>query len=186
MPLPLFVHSIQLNKPPLHSPSPPVSGSPADHPVDPAARAEAVQRGLDLCRKGLWKEGLRLLAEIVENAESGSGLPGRLYSYLGYGIAREERRIQEGLRLCQHAIKIEFYQAENYLNLARTLLLADRKGAAVRAVRDGLAIDPKNRELLVLRRELGVRKAPVLSFLDRTNPLNILLGRLRYRLRQKK
>jgi hypothetical protein len=146
-----------------------------------------VTRGLDLCRKGLWKEGIRLLAQISESAEPGSGgLPGRLYSYLGYGIAREERRVQEGLRLCQHAIKIEFYQSENYLNLAKTLLLADRKGAAVRAVRDGLAIDQKNRELLTLRRDLGVRKSPVLPFLSRSNPFNVLLGRLRFNLKRKK
>ena len=29
---------------------------------------------------------------------------------------------------------------------------------------------------------LGVRRAPVLAFLHRSNPLNVVLGRLRYRL----
>lgn len=161
------------------------SSSSGSIPAPEPLRAETISRGLDLCRKGKWKEGMTLLGKIVEEAEPGSGLPGRVYSFLGYGVAREERRIQEGLRLCQHAIKIEFFQAENYLNLARIYLLADRKGPALRAIRDGLAMDRKNRELLALRRELGLRKSPVLPFLDRGNPLNVLLGRLRHRLRQK-
>jgi len=94
-----------------------------------------------------------------------------------------DRRIREGLKLCKHSIELEFYQAENYVNLARTYLLArDRKGA-VKAVRAGLKIDRNNPQLLAMIKELGVRGHPVLPFLDRSNPLNKLLGRLRHALR---
>jgi hypothetical protein len=147
---------------------------------------DSLRLGIDYCRRGDWTNGLRHLGQIAELGEAAGDLPGIFYSYLGYGIALKERRIRDGLKLCQHSIQVEFYQAENYLNLARTYLLAgDRKGA-VKAVRGGLQMDRGNAGLLALYRELGMRQRPVLSFLSRSNPLNQLLGRLRHALRAQK
>lgn len=146
--------------------------------------ADTLRLGIDCCRRGDWNAGLRYLGEIAQTEDTAGGLPGVFYSYLGYGIALRDRRIREGLKLCRHSIEVEFYQAENYLNLARTCLLArDRKGA-VQAVRGGLKVDRHNPHLLAMYKELGIRKLPVLSFLDRANPLNRLLGRLRHALRK--
>jgi hypothetical protein len=145
--------------------------------------ADAVKRGIEACRRGDWNEGLRHLGKVTAGGEVVNGLPGLFYSYLGYGIALRDRRVREGLKLCRHSIEVEFYQAENYLNLARTSILArDRKGA-VKAVRGGLKIDRQNPHLLALYKELGIRSSPVLSFLDRKNPVNQLLGRIRHALR---
>lgn len=110
-------------------------------------------------------------------------MPGLFYSYLGYGIARYQNRVSEGLKLCQHSIKVEFYQPENYVNLARTYLLSNDRSGAVKTVRSGLKIDPQNPDLLELYRDLGIRKLPVLSFLSRSNPLNRFLGSLRHTFR---
>jgi hypothetical protein len=141
---------------------------------------DMLKAGIDSCRKGDWNEGLRHLGLIAAMGEEAGTLPGIFYSYLGYGIARKEKRIQEGLRLCRHSIEVEFFQAENYLNLARTCLLArDRKGA-VKAVRAGLKIDRGHRELIAFYRELGIRSRPVLPFLSRDNFLNQILGRIRH------
>jgi tetratricopeptide (TPR) repeat protein len=140
--------------------------------------------GIECCRRGDWNEGLRYLRRIAEGSEPASGLPGIFYSYLGYGIALCQQRVPEGLKLCQHSIKVEFYQAENYLNLARTCLLAKDRRGAVRAVRGGLKIDPQNPELLGLYQDLGIRSLPVLPFLDRKNPLNQILGRIRHAFRK--
>ena len=140
--------------------------------------------GLEACRRGDWTEGLRYLGRITESGHS-TDLPGVFYSYLGYGIASVDRRIREGLKLCRHGVKVGFHDVENHLNLARTSLLANDRSGAVRAVRDGLRIDPQNAELRKLRQDMGIRSAPVLPFLDRNNPLNIWLGRLRHSLRNK-
>ncbi|HSS76138.1 MAG TPA: hypothetical protein VLV54_05270 [Thermoanaerobaculia bacterium] len=140
-----------------------------------------LRRGIDCCRRGDWNEGLRQLGQIAERGDT--GLPGIYYSYLGYGIALREKRVREGLQLCRHSVKVEFYQADNYLNLARTCMLAHQRSGAVRAVLDGLKIDPHHSGLLAVRRELGIRGRPILPFLDRTNFLNQLLGRLRHALR---
>jgi tetratricopeptide (TPR) repeat protein len=106
-------------------------------------------------------------------------MPGLFYSYLGYGIARCQGKVKEGLKLCQHSIKVEFYEAENYLNLARTYMLDQDRGGAVQAIRKGLKVDSQNLELLALYRDLGIRSEPVLPFLSRDNILNQILGRIR-------
>jgi len=140
-----------------------------------------LRRGIDCCRRGDWNEGLRQLGQIAERGDP--DLPGIYYSYLGYGIALRERRVREGLQLCRHSVKVEFYQADNYLNLARTCVLARQRSGAVRAVLDGLKIDSHHPGLRAMRRELGIRGRPILPFLDRANFLNQFLGRLRHALR---
>jgi len=141
--------------------------------------AIALHRGIECCRREEWDQGLLYLGQITRSDER-NGLPGLFYSYLGYGIARCQRRFEEGRKLCEHAIKVEFYQPENYLNLARTCLLTSDRDAAVRAIRRGLKIDPHNLELLSLQRQVGVRGAPVLPFLSRSNLVNRILGRIRH------
>ncbi|HKH48708.1 MAG TPA: hypothetical protein VKM72_28925 [Thermoanaerobaculia bacterium] len=141
--------------------------------------SDVLRRGIERCRQGDWEVGLAFLGRIAE-AERSSALPGLFYSYLGYGIALRQRRVQEGLKLCQHSVKVQFYEPENYVNLARTYLLAGDRPAAVRAVLDGLRVIRQHPELLRLHQELGIRAQPILPFLGRSNPLNRLLGRLRH------
>jgi hypothetical protein len=142
-----------------------------------------VKAGIECCRRGDWNAGLQHLGRVTETEDANVGLPGLFYSYLGYGIALRDKRVREGLKLCRHAIEVELFEPENYLNLARTCLLARDRRGAVKAVRAGLKVDRGNQKLIVLYKELGVRGQPVLSFLDRAHPLNVLLGRLRHALR---
>ena len=146
----------------------------------PGELTDAMRDAIERCRRGAWREGLPALARIAEQEARPGALPALVYSYLGYGIALRQQRLSEGLKLCQHAVKMEFYQAENYLNLARTQVLAGHRRAAVRAVADGLRIEPDNEQLLALQHELGLGKRPVLLFLSRSNPINTLLGRVRH------
>jgi uncharacterized protein HemY len=141
---------------------------------------DAMRDAIERCRRGGWKDGLPALAHIAEQEERPGALPALVYSYLGYGIALRQQRISEGLKLCQHAVKMEFFQAESYVNLARTQMLAGHRRAAVRAVADGLKIEPDNQRLLELQHEIGFRRRPVLSFLSRSNPINTLLGKVRH------
>lgn len=141
---------------------------------------DVAQRGIALCRQGSWRQGLDLLRRVAANDDRTGDLPGLFYSYLGFGIARFDRRVREGLQLCEHAVRREFYQPENYLNLARTELLAGRRDAAVEAIAAGRRIDPEHPGLAALHDELGIRRPPVLPFLSRRNLVNRLLGRLRH------
>jgi len=145
-----------------------------------APGTELAWQGIDLCRKGQWRQGMDILRRVADAKDSGVDLPGVFYSYLGFGIARYDRRIREGITLCEHAVKREFYQPENFLNLARTYQLAGHRKKAIEAVVAGRRIDRAHRGLAQLHRELGLRRRPVLPFLSRTNPINRLLGRLRH------
>ncbi len=65
-----------------------------------------------------------------------------------------------------------------YLNLGRAYLAADRKKEAIAAFQKGLSYDMGNIELKKEMKQLGIRKNPPVSFLDRSNPVNILMGKL--------
>lgn len=136
--------------------------------------------GVAHCRAGDWDKGMQLLGQLVEQKGLSDDLPGTAYSFLGFGIARFQKKVREGLKLCEHAVRIQFYEPDNHLNSARVHLLARNRRAAVEALGRGLKLDPHHAALRGLRQEIGIRKRPVLPFLSRDNPLNRLLGRMRH------
>lgn len=156
--------------------------SPEGAPPDERARMEAeVWRGIDRCRQGDWLGGLELLHAVAAVKGPELELPGRYYSYLGYGLARHEQRVKEGVSLCRHAVKIEPDEPENRLNLARLYELRGNRRGAWRETTAGLELAPGHSELLAFRARLDARRPPVLGFLPRTHPVNLRLGRLRHR-----
>lgn len=150
--------------------------------TDAGTLIQAAERGVRLCRQGEWDEGLEVLGWVAERNQNGADLPGLFYSYLGYGIAWRQRKPYEGLLLCEHAVQTEFFQPENYVNLARTHLLAGRRLSALKVIEQGLRVDPDSPELLELVASVNVRRRPVFPFLPRSHPLNYALGYLRHHL----
>jgi len=146
--------------------------------------SEELQRyadeGLRLCREGDWRKGMPVLASVIEQKGPYDKIPGVVYSYLGFGVAKYNSKITEGLRLCEHAVKIQFYEADNHWNLARVNVLAKQRRNAVQAINAGLKLDDDHQGLLDLKQEIGMRRNPVLGFLGRDNPLNVFLGRIRH------
>ena len=139
--------------------------------------SEILRRGIRACREERWREGFDELTRLAREREAEGGLPGLFYSYLGQAIARCEGRKHEGLELCRHAVQVEPFRPENYLNLSQLYLMVGNRRAAIRAVRDGLALDSGHRGLAEMRVRLGIRQRPPIPFLPRTNPLNVALGR---------
>ena len=137
-------------------------------------------RGLHACRRGAWRQGIRLLVSAIESDNGAGRVPSVAFSYLGYGLAACEGRTREGLNLCQHAVEQEFFRGENYLNLARVHLLIGNRAHAVRTIGQGLEVEPENKELLDLQRSMGHRRLPPLGFLPRSHTVNRFLGRLRH------
>ncbi len=138
--------------------------------------------GLRLCRAGDWNKGLSVLAAVLDQRSPSDQVPGIVYSFLGYGVARFQGKIREGIKLCEHALKLQYYEADNHWNLARVQALAGERATAHQTIEHGLKLDPTHEGLLATQRELGVRKQPVLGFLARDNPVNVLLGRWRHSL----
>jgi hypothetical protein len=139
-----------------------------------------VDDGLKLCRSGDWNKGLPVLASVIEQRTPMDTVPGVVYSYLGYGVAKFQSKLREGMKLCEHAIKLQYYDAENHWNLARVHIVAGDRLAAFQSISRGLKLDPEHEGLLASQKEIGERKPPVLKFLKRSHPLNIWLGKWRH------
>ena len=137
-----------------------------------------MRRGLQMCRGRDFQQGYVLLRAVAENPPPGLEPPGLFYSYLGFGLAAFESRYNDGAALCERGIEMEFYNPENHYNLARTYLLLGAKRKAFARIRAGLRVDPEYRPLIQLARELGIRRRPLIPFLDRRHPLNRWLGRI--------
>lgn len=140
----------------------------------------ALEAGVELCQEGDWKRGLDILWKIARKPGSRNKLPARFYSYTGLGTAEFHKNLDEGLRLCRYALKLDRASAESYLNLARVYDLRNDRRRTVKALERGLRLKPRDRDLLVFRKEIGYRRPPVIRFLSRDNPLNVWLGKKRY------
>ncbi len=150
-------------------------------PVDPFL----VEEGIRLCRLGQWQQGLEVLvaaAPLYEVVQP-TGVPSHYYSYIGAARAEVEGRYDEGLRLCQVALTRDFFDPENYANLARVDLCRGEVGKAYQSLSRGLTLDPRNRQLKAVRREMPQRRRPVVPFLRRDHPVNVVLGIVRHDLR---
>jgi len=103
-------------------------------------------------------------------------------SYLGLAVARVQRRFDEAEALCHRALKMMRTDPQAYLNLAQVYVWAGRKEDAVDTLSMGLQYTKRDPRLQRLLLKLGVRRAPVIPFLDRRNFLNRQLGKLRHRM----
>lgn len=88
-----------------------------------------------------------------------------------------------GLALCRAAVDRDELDVELFRNLALAELQARNRRRAVAALGRGLAVDPEDPTLLELRRQLGVRRLPLVPFLGRDHLVNRFLGKLTYRRR---
>ena len=85
------------------------------------------------------------------------------------------------VNLCHEAIKKDPKNPEHYYRQGRILFLAGRKKDSIWALRMGLRYG-RHRGIIEALGSMGIRRAPPLAFLSRTNPLNKFLGILLTRL----
>ena len=140
-----------------------------------------MESGIDHCRAGRWDKGVEYLCYVAAREPRGLEESGLFLSYLGCAVARTQGRVSEGLALCEQAVKVEFYQPENWANLAEVLLLSGRRSEAINAVEQGMDIDSRLGRLDRIHRRLGRRREPMVRFLPRSNLVNHLLGLVRSR-----
>ena len=138
-----------------------------------------IDSGIEHCRAGRWEKGADYLGYVAERSHGDLSNASLYLSYLGCAIARIHDQTKEARILCERAVKAEFYQPENWANLAEVMLLSGNRKEAIEAVQQGLKIDAQNERLQDVHEKLGRRRRPVLRFLDRRNPVNQLLGKLR-------
>jgi Flp pilus assembly protein TadD len=105
----------------------------------------------------------------------------RFMSWYGVTLVLVEKNSNLGVLLCDQALRSAGADPDLLLNQARVHLALNQRERAVRSILRGLELWPGDERLQIARDALGMRRAPVLAFLSRNNPINRLLGRLRHR-----
>lgn len=138
------------------------------------------QRGLQALTDGRNLEALALFEAALElERRLGARAPqARYLSFYGLCLAQDGNRVREGAEFCRQAIALEFFNADLFWNYGRVLLVADRRKEAFAAFVKGLSVQKNHQEILRELSKMGWRKPPVIPFLPRGNPLNVVLGRI--------
>jgi tetratricopeptide (TPR) repeat protein len=108
-----------------------------------------------------------------------------IVSYYGSLQAMVDKKFRSGIENCTRAIALYKKRtlsgnveriAVLYLNLGRVYLAAENKKDAISAFKKGLQYDHAYPAIIKKLQKLGARERPVVSFLDRSNPVNKFLG----------
>jgi hypothetical protein len=116
-----------------------------------------------------------------ERAHRRAPRDGRYMSWYGLTLVLVERNSNLGVSLCDQALRVTGPDPELLLNQARIHLALNQRERSIRAIVRGLELWPGHPALSAAREALGTRRAPVIRFLSRRNPLNAVLGELRHR-----
>jgi Flp pilus assembly protein TadD len=101
-------------------------------------------------------------------------------SMLGLCEAKEGD-ISRGKSLCSRAANIAPDEPMPYVNLGKILLMEKgRRKEARDVLLKAYRIDRRNLEVAMELSRMGIRRAPVLSFLPRQHRLNVIMGKLRH------
>ncbi len=132
-------------------------------------------------RNGKQKEAFRILQQGAVQFPKDP----LILSYYGCLQAIVDRKYRSGVDTCRKAIillkKAETFGEELlypvlYLNLGRAYVAAGKKKDAIETFNKGLQYDSSHRDLRNELRSLGIRKKPLVPFLDRSNPINKYIG----------
>ena len=110
--------------------------------------------------------------------QAGKTAPPSYFSYYGLSLAYATGQIPDAVRACRRALKLEFYNAELYLNLGKIYMLEGNRGAAFRTFRSGLTLESDHPGICREIERMGLRRRPPVPFLSRSNPVNRVLGLL--------
>jgi tetratricopeptide (TPR) repeat protein len=148
---------------------------------------DLVELGITAAKAGQYERGLIFLAEAYRHlSRDQHRQSGSLLSYYGLCLALHRGRIKEAAEFCGLGLEKDRYNPDLQYNMARVWMAGRSRRKAVEALERGLSLDSKHPGLRRLRGEIGTRKAPVIPFLHRDNPLNISLGKMRTRMKAQK
>lgn len=138
--------------------------------------ANWITQGIEAVELGNIPFALRVLSNVRQD-----DLTPLASSYLAYCLAREHRRGAKAVNMALRAVQAEEKHPIIYLNLGRIYLTLGKSQKALQAYRRGLQYQ-RNPLLLHHIEMICPRQTCTLPFLKRSNPVNVLLGRLRARL----
>ncbi|MDX2495736.1 MAG: tetratricopeptide repeat protein [Desulfuromusa sp.] len=123
------------------------------------------------------EEGNTLLALRLFNQVGSEKMSPLVLSYHGYCIAHEQRAFEKALELSNKALQADRTHPLIYLNLGRIYMAAGYEKKAEQVFRRGIRCQ---RHPLLLRKleSISNRRRMLFPFLQRSNPLNVISGKL--------
>jgi len=134
-------------------------------------------------RRNNFGKAASLLKEALKIAPDNP----RYVSAMGLCAAMQGNHI-EGEKMCRDAIAASGSEVDPILlvNLGRICLRKGDRQNAREYLLKAYQLDPTHPATALELSSMGVRRKPVLKFLDRNHPLNIRLGKIRHQLRERR
>jgi predicted Zn-dependent protease len=101
------------------------------------------------------------------------------FSYYGVCVAMVKHKYADAIKYCNVSVKANFLEPEHRINLALVYLEREDRKNAVQNLEAGLRLQPSNKRIHRIFREIGQRKAVMFTFLSRDNPINQWIGKMR-------
>lgn len=134
--------------------------------------SEKLQNCINLVEAGSFDVAIVELNQILEVSDNPVA-----QSYKAYCAAHIYGNVREGIQICQEMLKINYLNPVHYLIMGRIFLMSNRRAKAIHVFRKGLKIE-KNPLIIQELKNLGLRKEPFFSSLDRNHPLNKISGKI--------
>jgi len=99
-------------------------------------------------------------------------------SFQGLCLCLTRSGVHSGVQLCRRASEMDPCNPDIWRNLGSVTLMVGRRAEAYRAFNAGLRVQAGHPGIVRDLRRMGIRSRPVLPSLARSNPINVLLGRL--------
>ena len=131
--------------------------------------SELVSRGIEECDRGNTLGALMHFKDASRKGETPL-----LNSYLSYCLAKEHKSYRKAIELGKKAVNEQSGNLVLYRNLAKVYILAGQRNNALKVLRQATKRG-RDEQIMRLIKKLGIRKTPVLPFLQRENPINIFL-----------
>jgi tetratricopeptide (TPR) repeat protein len=155
-----------------------------EHQISHGAMRDNIQEAISWTRMEQYEEAIDVFEKYLSILSSEGDLQDKrfaasAFSYYGLCVAMVRHKYAEAVKYCNISVKANFMEPEHRINLALVYLERDDRKNAVKNLEAGLRLQPSNKRIHKIFREIGRRKPVMFSFLSRRNPLNVLIGRLR-------
>jgi tetratricopeptide (TPR) repeat protein len=144
---------------------------------------DQVAEAVEMTKNEQYAEALEIFEETLPQLSSAdvSAKPvlSNSSSFYGVCVAMVKRRYAEAVKYCNLSLKSQFMDPDHHTNLGLVYLERNDRKSAIEHFHAGLRIQPKNRRIHMILKDIGRRRPPVVSFLPRNNFINVWLGRKR-------
>lgn len=142
-----------------------------------------VQHAVRLAREGEYASALLLFEMYLPLLSSSDDYEKRLLteasSFCGLSLAMERHRYAEALEYCNISLKRDIMNPDHQANVALVYLERGDRKHAVQHLHEGLRLQANDVRINELLTKIGRRRPPVIGFLARENPINVVLGKIR-------